>query len=88
MYRVVRVFFDSTDKNRLYKVGDVYPADGVKASKKRVDELVSGTNRNGKRYIEEVNEGDDTQTPPGGGVNEGDDEDNVEDENTSQNSEE
>ena len=54
MYKVVRAFFDSTDKNRLYKVGDVYPAEGVKANKKRTDELAKGTNPNGKVYIEEV----------------------------------
>lgn len=64
MYKVVRAFFDSTDNNRLYGVGDVYPAEGAKATKKRIDELVNGTNRNGKIYIEEVDEGRDAQTPP------------------------
>ena len=60
MYKVVRSFFDSTDNNRLYEVGDIYPTDGVKAIKKRIDELVNGTNRNGKVYIEVVDTDDDT----------------------------
>ncbi len=60
MYKVVRAFYDSTDKNNLYKVGDIYPADGVKTTKKRIDELANGTNRNGNVYIEEVN-ADDTE---------------------------
>lgn len=55
MYKVVRDFLDRTDKNRLYKVGDVYPAEGVKTNKKRTDELANGTNCNGNVYIEEVN---------------------------------
>lgn len=63
MYKVVRAFLDSIDTNRLYNVGDTYPADGVKVNKKRFDELANGTNRNGKIYIEEVNEGEDAQTP-------------------------
>ena len=63
MYKVVRSFFDSTDNNRLYAVGDVYPADGVKNTKKRIDELVNGKNRNGKVYIEVVDTDDDTLKP-------------------------
>ena len=67
MYEVVRNFFDSTDKNRLYKVGDIYPADGVKANKKRIDELANGTNRNGKIYIQEVvNDENASQNPQNG----------------------
>lgn len=69
MYKVVRAFFDSTDKNRLYKVGDIYPADGVKANKKRTDELANGTNCNGKVYIEEVNADNDAETPQNEEVN-------------------
>ena len=62
MYKVIRAFLDNTDNKRLYKVGDVYPADGVKASKKRIDELANGTNHNGKIYIEEIAEGETPQT--------------------------
>lgn len=84
MYKVVRDFFDSTDKNRLYKVGDVYPADGVKANKKRIDELVNGTNCNGKVYIAEVKEDGNSSQTSQGDNNKG----NAEDGNSSQTSEE
>lgn len=64
MYVVIRAFRDTTDNDRLYCVGDVYPARG-KASKKRVEELLSGTNRNGKVYIREENEPADDNADPG-----------------------
>lgn len=51
MYVVIRAFFDKTDNNRLYRVGDSYPADGVKAAKSRTEALLSGKNANGKVYI-------------------------------------
>ena len=53
MYIVIRAFKDSMDNNRFYRVGDVYPAGGGKVNKKRVEELMLGTNRNGKIYIQE-----------------------------------
>lgn len=53
MYIVTRAFKDSRDNDRLYLVGDVYPAGGGKVNKKRVEELLTGTNRNGKVYIRE-----------------------------------
>ncbi len=53
MYIVIRAFKDSMDNDRFYREGDVYPASG-KASKKRIEELLKGTNRNGKMYIQEV----------------------------------
>lgn len=64
MYVVIRAFRDTTDNDRLYCVGEVYPASG-KASKKRVEELLSGTNRNGKVYIREVMEPSDNNADPG-----------------------
>lgn len=72
MYVVIRAFRDTTDNDRLYCVGDTYPARG-KVSKKRVEELLSGTNRNGKVYIREENEPSDDNADPsdngGGNVN-------------------
>lgn len=53
MYIVIRAFKDSMDNDRFYRVGDVYPAGGGKVNKKRVEELMLGTNRNGKIYIQE-----------------------------------
>lgn len=72
MYKVVRAFLDSADEKRLYKVGDVYPAEGVKPNKKRIDELATGTNSKGKVYIEEVNTHNDDEgnDPPGTQSNE------------------
>lgn len=53
-YIVVRPFSDTKDNGRFYNVGDVYPADGVKATKARISSLLNGTNQNGRVYIEKV----------------------------------
>lgn len=58
MYEVIRAFKDNKDNDRLYQVGDTYPASG-KANKKRVEELLTGSNRNGKVYIREAADGID-----------------------------
>lgn len=67
MYKVIRAFSDSTDKNRLYKVGDVYPVDGAKTTKARVKALLTGENKNNKVYIEEVSEETETEVENGNG---------------------
>ena len=51
MYRVIVEFFDLSDKNHLYKVGDEYPRKGVQPSDSRVNELLSAKNRLGKPLI-------------------------------------
>ena len=72
-YIVTRAFKDSMDNDRLYRVGDVYPAGGGKVNKKRVEELLMGTNRNGKVYIrEETEPADDNVDPDDPGDNGGD----------------
>lgn len=53
-YIVTRSFRDLSDNDRLYKVGDKYPAKGEKPTKARVRELLNGTNKNGKVYLKEV----------------------------------
>lgn len=53
-YKVVSEFFDAKDNFRLYKVGDIYPAEGGRVSKARADELARGLNPYGKVFIEEV----------------------------------
>lgn len=53
-YIVTRSFRDLTDNDRLYKVGEKYPAKGEKPTKARVRELLNGTNKNGKVYLKEV----------------------------------
>lgn len=64
-YIVTRAFKDSMDNDRFYRVGDTYPAGGGKVSKKRVEELLMGTNRNGKVYIREEAEPADDNADPG-----------------------
>ena len=54
MYEVIRAFCDLTDDNRLYQVGDEYPAKGVKPTKTRIKELLTGSNRMGKVYLREI----------------------------------
>lgn len=54
VYIVIRSFRDLSDNDRLYKVGDKYPAKGEKPTKARVRELLNGTNKNGKVYLKEV----------------------------------
>ena len=54
MYIVTRPFTDLSDNDRMYKVGDTYPAEGVKPSKARVKELLTGNNKNRKVYLREV----------------------------------
>lgn len=53
-YKVVRRFKDKD--GHIYDVGDVYPYEGVKVTKKRIAELAEGKNKYGKVYIEEVEE--------------------------------
>ena len=56
MYRVIAEFKDGKDNQRLYKIGDKYPAKAtVKADEKRIAEL-KGNNTFGKAFIEEVKE--------------------------------
>lgn len=62
MYKVIRAFQDLTDNNRLYKVGDTFPAEGVKVSKARIKSLLDGSNKNGKVYLEEIEDGEPAKT--------------------------
>lgn len=55
MYKVIRKFKD-LKHNRLYQVGDVYPAEGEKTTKARVKELSTVNNKNGQIYITESGE--------------------------------
>lgn len=43
-YTVIREFYDTQDDNRLYKVGDTYPAYGVETSDERIKSLASNDN--------------------------------------------
>ena len=57
MYRVVHIFYDMEDKNKhVYRVNDIFPHDGRKISKKRLEELASTKNKIGEVLIELVDE--------------------------------
>lgn len=51
MYKVIYKFIDLQDNKHLYNVGDVYPRDGAKADKSRIDELKSEKNKIGVPLI-------------------------------------
>lgn len=67
MYKVINTFTDKQDGNRMYKPGDIFPAEGVKATKARINELSHRHPQTGKIYIEEVEEMDEGGTGEGEG---------------------
>lgn len=56
MYKVISYFTDLQDSNHPYKVGDEFPRLGLKVSDKRLEELASNKNRQGKPLIKKVEE--------------------------------
>lgn len=56
MYKVISYFTDLQDFNHPYKVGDEFPRLGLKVSDKRLEELASNKNKQGKPLIEKVEE--------------------------------
>lgn len=54
MYRVIKFFTDLQDNNHAYKVGDVFPHDGMKVSEIRLRELSTDANRRHMPLIEKV----------------------------------
>lgn len=56
-YRVVyKAFKDLKDNDYIYKEGDNYPREGLKPSKKRIEELSSIKNKIGERLIKKIEE--------------------------------
>lgn len=51
MYKVVKYFTDLKDGNHAYKVGEIYPRQGVEPTQARIDELSSNKNRQGVPLI-------------------------------------
>ena len=56
MYKVISYFTDLQDFNHPYKVGDEFPRLGLKVSDKRLEELASSKNKQGKPLIKKVEE--------------------------------
>lgn len=55
-YKVIERFKDLQDKNRVYEIGDKFPATKRKVSEERLEELSGDSNKLGKPVIEEVGE--------------------------------
>ena len=51
MYRVITEFYDLADNNKHYTVGDMYPRDGYKPDKGRIEYLAGDTNLLGTPVI-------------------------------------
>lgn len=47
---------DLKDNNYIYEKGDTYPREGLKPTKKRIEELTSSKNKIGEVLIEKVEE--------------------------------
>lgn len=60
MYKVISYFTDLQDFNHPYKVGDEFPRLGVKVSDKRLEELSTSQNKQGKPLIKKVEETKET----------------------------
>ena len=54
MYRVIEYFTDLHDDDHEYREGDVFPREGIKVSKERLEELASDKNLRGIPLIELV----------------------------------
>lgn len=56
MFKVIKRFADLQDGRYVYSVGDVYPREGVKPTKKRISELASNKNKLKTPLIVEIEE--------------------------------
>lgn len=58
MYTVIKRFTDLQDNSHRYNVGDEFPREGGRATKKRLAELSGSDNRRGEPLIEEMKDGE------------------------------
>lgn len=58
MYKVIKPFADLKDHYYSYKVGDIFPREGLKVTKTRLSELSGKKNRMGEPLIVEEVEAD------------------------------
>lgn len=56
MYKVVKLFHDLKDNCHEYKVGDIFPRDGLKVTDERIAELSGCDNKQGVPLIAEEGE--------------------------------
>lgn len=55
-YEVVHRFKDLEDNDYIYKVGDIYPREGIEPTKKRIKELSTEKNKIGEVLIKKIEE--------------------------------
>ena len=67
MYKAIELFTDLQDNGYKYQAGDVYPRQGLKPTKKRINELLSDSNRRHRPVIEEIEEEEKTEPKKKGG---------------------
>ena len=53
MYKVIKFFVDLQDNFHPYKVGDVFPREGMEVSEERLNELAGSENKQGEPLIAE-----------------------------------
>lgn len=56
MYKVIKHFIDLHDNDHSYNEGDIFPREGVDASKERIEELTGSNNKQHTPLIELVEE--------------------------------
>lgn len=54
MFIVKERFMERYDNDHIYEVGDVYPREGFKATKKRIGELTTGENKYKRPFLVEA----------------------------------
>lgn len=63
MYRVIHFFTDLQDNGYEYRAGDKFPRTGISVSEKRLKELATVNNKQGKPLIELVRDEAVEDTP-------------------------
>ena len=61
-YQVIHKFKDLKDDDYIYNVGDEYPREGLKPTKKRIEELSGKKNKIGEILIQEKIEVESAET--------------------------
>ena len=56
MYKAIETFTDLQDNNHRYQAGDIFPREGLRVTKKRLEDLLTGNNKRHKPMIEEIPE--------------------------------
>lgn len=61
MHKVIKEFTDNQDKGHPYKVGDLFPRDGLEVSQERINQLATSNNLQGvplivKEELAKINE--------------------------------